>query len=142
MLQERGTADIRAVDDGRAQAEIFSHGERWHEVRKRRREQAVDVLEFQTGVRESGVDGLGEELEMAEAGRVTASGKADADNGGRAVQRMRNVGHAGTNTIKGSLSAVLIWARTGIPIRTSVGGMPSTRLIIRAPSVRSIRATL
>src|SRR5215204_438036 len=139
MRDEGGAAHVRRVRVSRADAEIFAGGDRRHRVVRRGAEEPVDILPLQTGVGQGALRRLSDEIQRREPRpylpevRLCHPDYRDLASDAQLPSR--------TKTATGSPS----WRtsqRTLVPISTSSGGTPSTRLIMRKPSSRSMRTTL
>jgi alkylation response protein AidB-like acyl-CoA dehydrogenase len=108
------------------------------------REEAVDVAGLQSCLRERRDARLGGHVRRFKAGCFADTECRCANNGGFSARE--EIAHGwfpvGTKTTKGSSSSRMIFACTSMPMVTSSGVTPSTRLIMRGPSARSMRATL
>src|SRR5690606_1543716 len=105
---------------------------------------AVDVAHGQAGVGHGPLGRLHQDFHFGVAVGAAQAGMADAGHRHGAAQRVQ-VAHA-TSRATNTTSPASPWrrtsARTGMPMRTASGAMPSTRLIMRTPSSRSTSATL
>ncbi len=155
---EAAAAYHGAVHIGRVDAQVLDHRHGPHAGVDAAGRQAVDVLHGQTGVCDGCLRGAHQERHVVHARRLAAAIGGSAGNrhaaaqvavhGGGVEGGLRNAAHAappctaGVNSTRPRPSFCATWACTRRPMVTSSGARPSTRLIMRTPSSRSISATL
>ena len=125
-------------------AELLGHRKSGEESIHARADKAVDVACSESGIGQRVPRGRGHDFVLGPAGRLAASREAHARNRHRATHILwcRHRGYAGVNSTTRASPSEAMRANTFIPILTAVGSTPTTRLIMRGPSARSISATL
>src|SRR3989304_2278832 len=135
-------ADMGSVHELRPDAEPLDHVERPHPRIEVGGAKAVHVFHCQAGILDRPLGRLGENLQVAHSVGLPAAGGADPDDGSPAAQIPEaHFASSAANTTRPAPLLSTTFARTRMPIFTSAGGTPSTRLIMRTPSSRSISDT-
>ncbi len=144
MRHEARAAQHGAVDERRADAQVFDHRHGPHRRGHAGRADAIDVAHRQARVRHGALRRLHQDFHFGKARGLSEARVAHAGHRHGAAQFVQR--HAasllGTKTTTPRPSCWITCARTAMPMRTASGATPSTRLINRTPSCRSISATL
>lgn len=139
---ETGAADIGAIHEFRADAEVFGDRQGGKGMGAGGGEDRVDVGKLQAGIGNGPERRLAEQLDGAVARRLADAGATDADDGGLATDGRAHGRPSwwGTNTTTLAPSCSTMRACTRVPIGKL--SCPSIRDIMRTPSSRSTSATL
>src|SRR5690606_7884451 len=141
MRDKARTAQHGAFYECGANAEMLNHRHGPHGGRYTGGRDAVNVLHGQARIRHCAVCRLHQDLHFSEAGGISNARMTDARDGGTAPESFVNhCATSGRNTTSFPVGQSAMAAFTGMSIRTFSGGRPSTRLIMRTPSSRSIGA--